>query len=1182
MIEEINGRYVLHNKIGSGGMGVVYRAYDRLSRKTIAFKRVKLNNTLYQDDFNDPQRSLSTLRLALAQEFELMAGLRHPHIISVFDYGFDDENRPYFTMPYLADGQTILNASKKLEASLKIELIEQLLQGLAYLHRRNILHRDLKPENVLVAKGRVKLLDFGLAQRIGNGEKMGGSPFYMSPEQIDGEEATIASDLYALGVLFYQIMTGAHPFGPFDSGFQQRQISTEPNWAPLELHLRPICQQLLAKSAEDRPSSAQEVLRLLSQIEGRTRVEESNEIRESYLQAAKFVGRKAELEALTNALDQAKTGKGSAWLIGGESGVGKSRLIAELRIKAAVAGFQVVRGHMREDGGLAYSLWREPLRHLITSVEEIDLLTAGTLLPLVPDVAQLIGQPVNAAPDLESKQAQTRLYTAIASLFRAVDRPILLILEDLHWAGESLLPLSFLMRGIEEQPRLIVGSYRHDEKPELLDQLPQMHRLILNRLSEQEMVELSRGILGQAGENQKIITFLQRESEGNAYFTVELLRVLAERAGRLDGIEAIELTDNLLPEGIQSIVQNRLSRLPASEWPKLHLAAVIGRQIDLNLLTYLTNEPLKVLERWLQKCADAAILNHDSGQWQFTHDKIRASLLEHVQPKTRKTLHRIVARGIIKTTGNLSEQAAIIANHWQQCEEQVEELRYRILAGEIATEQFAHQEATLHFERALILTPETEFDQRAKLFLEIEKANSYLGKTEAQQNNIDNLKQLLPQLGIKDSLAVINREINYLAKVQKYKEAQTIALNGINQAQRNGFLKTVVTFYEFLCAIALIEKEYDLMEKYARQTYQHALQLKEPTAIQTGLKMIGYAAYRIGNFHKAQTYFQQILDSVNHDLTKLPARILMFIGHNYLSLGEVDQAKRFYKEGIRNAQHYGDRIYEAKLIGSLGNLYLIHGEYEKAIDCLQKDIEVSTDSGEQNELCTAQCNLADTYCRLGLWQEAERTARDTLNISTHSKWMHVDIYLVLGDIMTGQGEFSKAKSYYSRAKTINSDENIWSKSVIYSKLGHLAFREKDWEGMQIYYEQADGAAQQLEVEKLRMPSQAGLALYFAKKGMFEEAQTYLQPVIDILKRKGLDGHWHGSQIGLYVYLTYQLLDEPEKGNEICILSNKLIQERAAIIGNEAWRRAYLENITENRAIVNLHNLLQAEYHETVT
>src|SRR5262245_13911614 len=157
----IGKRYQLLNRLGQGGMGVVYRATDNLTGKIVALKQVtspseRLIFASRVDDTTD-------VRLSLANEFKTLATLRHPFIISVLDYGFDAQRQPYFTMDLLENAQTIVATAQNRDFKSRLELLTQVLQALVYLHRRSILHRDLKPGNVMVVDGQAKVLDFGLS-----------------------------------------------------------------------------------------------------------------------------------------------------------------------------------------------------------------------------------------------------------------------------------------------------------------------------------------------------------------------------------------------------------------------------------------------------------------------------------------------------------------------------------------------------------------------------------------------------------------------------------------------------------------------------------------------------------------------------------------------------------------------------------------------------------------------------------------------------------------------------------------------------------------------------------------------------------------------------------------------------------------------------------------------------------
>ena len=323
-------------------MGIVYRATDRLNKTTVALKQVVTHSQLQKGS----SQTSAALNLALAREFSTLASLRHPHIISVLDYGFDEAKRPFFTMTYLDKAQTIVEAAKACNATQKVGLIQQMLQALVYLHRHGIVHRDLKPGNVLVANEHVRVLDFGLAIAKEKAVESVGSWLFVAPEVLQGELALEASDLYSIGVIAYLIFAERHPFDIYHPEFIDHVLFEKPDLAPLQAPtaVTAVIGKLLSKAPADRFTNAQAAFDALTEAVGQAVVIETAAVRESFLQAVQFVGRQPELQQLTAALEQARQGRGSAWLIAGESGIGKSRLIDEIRIRALVSGALVVQG----------------------------------------------------------------------------------------------------------------------------------------------------------------------------------------------------------------------------------------------------------------------------------------------------------------------------------------------------------------------------------------------------------------------------------------------------------------------------------------------------------------------------------------------------------------------------------------------------------------------------------------------------------------------------------------------------------------------------------------------------------------------------------------------------------------------------------------------------------------------
>ncbi len=700
----IGKRYLLLDSLGAGGMGVVYRATDRLTGQTVALKQVtapseRLIFASRADDSMD-------FHLALAHEFKILASLRHPNIISVLDYGFDEARQPYFTMDLLANAQNILDAGRGQPLHGQVSLLIQMLQALMYLHRRGILHRDLKPGNVLVVNGQLKLLDFGLSAHSGDTSAISGTLAYMAPEIFQGQPASEASDLYAVGMIAYELFAGRHPFevDSITKLIQDIQLTIpDVQMLPVDTGVKIVLDRLLSKDPRDRFTSAGDVIAALAKALDEPLPPETDATRESFLQAARFVGREAEMEKLSAALGQAMQGSGGAWLIGGESGVGKSRLMDELRALALVQGTQVLRGQAVSEGGKPYQIWRDAVRWLALQTD-LSELEAGVLKPLIPDISTLIGRPVPDVPDLTPQASQDRLLSVIDELFRRQNQPIMLVLEDMHWAGsESLAVLTRLNRSLHTLSLLVIGTYRDDEAPDLPERFPQTQVLKLKRLTGDHIAALSESMLGLAGRQPELVELLRRETEGNVFFVVEVVRALAEEVGQLDKIGTITLPKHVFTGGIQRIVQRRVSRVPEASRPLLRLVAVAGRQLDLRLVQALAAGAN--VDQWLAVCADASILEVQDERWRFVHDKLREGLLAELSPADRQAAHKAVAVGMEAVYPNASEQASALAYHWHMAEDRAKEEYYSALAGEQALSNGAYQEAITFLDRALALMP---------------------------------------------------------------------------------------------------------------------------------------------------------------------------------------------------------------------------------------------------------------------------------------------------------------------------------------------------------------------------------------------------------------------------------------------------------------------------------------------
>ncbi len=843
----INHRYVLGEKMGEGSFGVVYRASDRLTGDTVALKHVAVPS---------PE-----LNLALAQEFRTLASLRHPHIISVLDYGFDQDQRPYFTMDLLDNPLTILEAGEKKPVELQVGLMIELLQALDYLHARDILHRDLKPTNILVTgPGHVKVLDFGLSSSITQATGTAGTLQYLAPEVIRNQSIEQSSDIYAFGVIAYQLLTGRYPFS-LDSPTETLSsiLYSTPDVSQIEnAGLAAVVLACLSKEPAIRYTEARDVIHDLSSAINQDPPQESRLIRESFIQSAPFTGRSKEFSQLSDALDNAIAGSGSLWLVAGESGVGKSRLIDEIRINAMVKGAMVVKGLGIEGAGRAYQLWRDTLPPLILSAPISDL-EAGVLKEIIPQIDTLLERDIPGVPKLTGLAGQQRLVATIDEVIQRQRRPLVLILEDLQWAVESLVPVKELSLVVDNLPLLIIGTYRNDERPDLPDELPDAHHLILSRFSEAEITQLCSAMLRISEDETDVMEFLSRETEGNAFFLVEVIRAVAEEAGGLGRIGEAKVQAGILTSGMQDILRRHIDRLPASYHVLLQYAAVIGRQVNEPLLRHIF--PEADIQQWLYAAESAAILTADGMHWQFGHDKLREAVLNDVSGDQKAIIHRTVAEAIEAVYPGDTDYHEFLLDHWHHAGNLDKEINYLDSVARYMIDVTAsYEHAYSLLERGLKLLPED--DPRRVAILNWQAACHELQGDYGQAETLAQKAFALAerwndQHGMAEALYRLGQVACFQAE---YTDAYRYLQHSIAICKITGDQRGIANAFNSLGIALTYQKDY----AQAHRFHEESLAIRESSGDSYGIARslinLGQVAYWQGDYQQAQAYFQKGLE----------------------------------------------------------------------------------------------------------------------------------------------------------------------------------------------------------------------------------------------------------------------------------------------------------------------------------
>lgn len=1056
-------RYEIRAELGRGGMGAVYAAYDRLSKKTIALKRVM--QAVSDLTFNSRASETVQMPLALAREFQTLATLRHPNIISVLDYGFDAEQQPFFTMDYLPAARHLHAASVDRPLTERARLLIPVLQALIYLHQRGILHRDLKPANILVdEQDHVRLLDFGLSTSADVRESSGGTLSYLAPELLSDETAASpASDLFSLGIIAYEIVSGTHPFHGLSAMGMITRLMTEDITADeldLSVEVQDLLNGLLRSSPVERYQSARDVLRDWCAAFDLPFPAESGDIRESFLQSARFVGRSSEMQTLLQSLESAREHQGQMWLVGGESGVGKSRLIEEVRIRALPQGFIVLRGQAASDAGLPYQLWRDVAARLVLGTS-LTREQATILAALVPD-SDLLGHTLDALEASRPQVDPERIGFTLLDLFHRQTQPLLLILEDLQWADAASLDILKQLHQVAAQlPLLIVGNYRSDEAPYLPGKFPHSQTIDLQRLDQQTIVALSENMLGEAGSQPEIVNLLQRETEGNVFFLVEVIRALAESAGSLEDIGRATLPHSLLTGGVKTVIQRRLDKIPDEYQPLTRLAAVIGRRVQFDLLEVLAQTYDLDPDNWLMSCANAAVLTIQDGQWYFAHDKLREFVLDGLSEDERQTLNRFVAQTIeTEHAEQLNDYARALTHHWRMANDPVKEAHYAQIAAERAIYVSEYQEAIPLYQRLIQLEAhqyDADDPQRALADLYFGLGNAYEG-----------LSDLIQARGW------------FTRALERYRERQHRP--GILQASHH------------LGAVALHQGQLD--EAYERNTL--ALSIAEELDDRYNM---AYALMNLGNWAQVSDNLPEALKYRQRSLALMRevgqpidiARTLNNLGIAYDLMQQFDQAIELYEESLAIRRELDDRRGIATSLINLAALQLDLNDYASVRDLTQEALQIVRPLGLREAMSIALNHMGNVHRFYNDLNEAEAVYQESLSLSQAAGLLHTWSTALYGlsDTYRMRGDLARAKHYLLEDLAVREKRGV--PSGVEAAFALVAVLLHD-EGL-------DGSAQEVlaYLEKVGFPPSLHLPQVDVAR-LREEVQAALTPEVDAQAR----------------------------------------------------------------------------------
>ncbi len=1028
----IGGRYQIEQKITDDRLGAVLKATDIRLGIPVAIR-------IFSISFSE--KAIERF-LRHAQQ---LIHLRHEHMVDVLDCGQAADVA--YTVEEFVDGhflhEVLANKTEPLPAKQALEIGLQITHALEYAHSRGVIHSDLQLKNVTLVTplstesgGQklpiIKVRRFGLG-RLEEGGSLLDKPLillsahYVAPEQILGQVLDARTDLYALGVILYELFTGHRPFEQgTDQDILNAHLSKLPP-PPRELNprlsrsLEHLILKLLNKNPNERYVNAQQARQILSSLV----VDRENEtgVIPLILQRQRtLVGRQSQLQKLLVAWEQViNEHSGQLLFITGETGIGKTRLSRELasQVKSGV----VLIGHCQEwESAPAYHPFIEILRAYFATVppEMFDPASSQLLSEvsrLVPEIKDLLPGLPEASP-LETQQEQLRLMTSITQFVEQATkvRPWLLIIEDLHWADASSLHLlTYLARYCPTIGLLIVATYRDTDlgiNHPLLDTLRSLSRhptyriLPLKRLNPTEVGEMISDILGQDAPSE-LVTTIYNHTEGNPVYVEEVTNGLIEDGliiHKPEGWQFSEMSEIRLPQTVRDAVLYRLTHLNQDTHQLLRQAAILGRTFKFDDLHAISNlSEWEVLER-LDVALERQLIHETFGETTltFSHAEIQQVLYEEMPVLRRRMLHlqagEALERRMRPDPESVVEQ---LAHHFKQAGKFEKSIIYSIEAARQAEMIYASQTALSWYKNVLEMISQLDEKKISEFRMFRLLAFEALGEILIAQGQYDH------------ALAYYEAAIS-VVEADKNAADWKNRLADLCQKTARVYKKRA----DFSTALEWIKRGLSYLDE------------SHPTIEVAKLQLLGAEVYhRQGNNAIAITWCQRGLAADLHDETReerqTTARAYYLLGEIYRGLGDVNRSIELCQQSVQAYNELNDLAGLSRAYIGLANAYFEQASWDKAADVLQTSLIMKQEIGDVVDQGRVANNLANIYVNWGDYVQAMELYQQSLEIWQRigSPYFEMAVLSNLAKVHLAQKEWTKAEECLRQAETISTEVN---------------------------------------------------------------------------------------------------------------------------------------------------------------
>ncbi len=1018
----INQRYEVVRPLGEGGTGSVLLVRDLYQgHRAVALKLLRAGAV-------DPE---SVARFK--DEFRSMTRLRHPNLAEVYDFGtLAGTGQHYLTMEYV-EGQDLTALRWPAVRDRFDDLVVQCLRALDYIHSRGFLHNDIKPHNVLVRPSfQVKVVDFGLAQRQADPAQPGlsGTIHYIAPERFRSTVLDARSDLYSLGVVLYELLTGVLPYDGVDAGRLVTAILGGRPRPPRAVNpeiperMEAFVRALMAHDPADRPASASAALDLLNAGSARPQNLDTPETYASYVTSGRFVGRDRDLDDLIGlatahaAAPPEDDARPRLVLVSGPSGIGKSSLLRELKHRLQLAGIKILSGRCFEEAGVPFQPFVEVLRQLpVTTVVPVDLRPViDHVLPPAADGAATAAGTVgaateagvvgskgrSAAPRIDRGELIAGLATSLDVLAQSI--PGVVVLEDMHWSdspGVDLLEHLVLRKA--RSPWLVIASLRDDEALAapvgvLLKRYADFARVRLiglKPLDLDQVTEFIASMLPFSESPSGLARLLVERTEGNPLYLEELMKSLAEEGAlrRRGGVWLAEegsLRAMRLPPSLASAVARRLGGLAPAERATVEALAVFNRPIGAGLLARAlgtTADAIAGSIEGLDRLRLVTLETERGGEplLSLSHSRIRDAAYSAIATDRRASFHLAVGAAIEEThRPSIHEVVEELAHHFTVAGDRERGAQYCLRAAEKARAIVDSRRRVDYLIQALALLPAEDAGRRtgALYGIALDQAND-LGDYEGALRHARQLEEEARRAG--DALRVasgLRLQALSLSYIGQEGAAEEAASRALATARPTGDPPEIAACLNYLGILRARRAEH----RKALPCFEEAKSLSEAAGDLFGLTMClnNMALCHLGLAEPSTSLkiLEQLIQLTRErGLTYAYHRFSTNLHMARVETGDLLGAIPIVEEGVTWSREHANLEPAGHHLSSLSQLYAMRGLFDKALGAVEEVRGLRRQTGDAAGQIILLDYMGNLHRELGRLEQAEKAHREGLELA---------------------------------------------------------------------------------------------------------------------------------------------------------------------------------------------------------